>query len=176
MLNDKTSEQHFRDAFEICKMQAASDGAFPEPLMEHWFKSAWDLCAQMIGFTYPPQQITETVIIHSNYHTRPWFRLSHKPSSEVKLYHGATLVMVLPPSLERSGHWMCEPSLCCYCELRAIYMVGEDTCDISPRFVQAVARLFTYIAENRGDVELDREVLAKCGALTWLGPDLTYAI
>jgi hypothetical protein len=172
VLNGKATEKQFLDAYEICKLQASADGAFPEVLMEHWFRASWDLCASMIGFVYPPQQITETVVIRSD----GSFRLSHEPSSEVKLYHGATLVMTLPPSLQRSGSPMCEPSLCCYCDLRAIYTIGEETCEMSPRFVQAVARLFTYIVENRGDVELDDQVLGKSGAKAWLGPDLEYVL
>lgn len=170
MLKANTADKQFLEAYEICKLQAAADGAFSEPLMQHWFKAAWDLCAGMIGHVYPPQQITERVTILSS----GSFRLSHQPTSDVRLYAGATLVAVLPPSLQMSDRWLCRPSLCCYCDLLAQYDIGEETCEISPRFLQAVARLFAYMVENRGDVELDREVLAKCGALAWLGPDLTY--
>jgi hypothetical protein len=58
----------------------------------------------------------------------------------------------------------------------AAYTYGSDTCTVPPRLVQAVARLFAYICETRGDVELDDQVLKKCGAFRFLGPDLTYAL
>jgi hypothetical protein len=58
----------------------------------------------------------------------------------------------------------------------AVYTYGDVGCSISPRFVQAVARLFTYIAENRSGVELNEQILKKSGAFAFLGPDLTYAL
>lgn len=154
------------EAYEICKLQAATDSTFDEKLMRHWFGAAWDLCAEMIGLT-PPMEIEETVVIRAD----GSFVLSHEPTSEVRLFSGYTLVLILPPTLERSR---CDPALCCFCNLVARYRIGQETCELPPRFVQAVARVFAYIVENRGDSELDREVLAKCGALTFLGPDLMY--
>jgi hypothetical protein len=69
------------------------------------------------------------------------------------------------------------PDLCCYRgDVTAAYTYGSDTCAASPRFVQAVARLFAYICENRDDVELDDQALKKCGAFRFLGFDLTYAL
>jgi hypothetical protein len=69
------------------------------------------------------------------------------------------------------------PDLCCYCgDVIAVYAYGDSSCNISPRFLQAVARLFTYIAENRGDVELNEQSLKKSGAFAFLGPNLTYAL
>lgn len=156
-------------AFELAKAQASVDGAFSDALLMNWFRSAWDLCASMVGFTFPPQEITETIWLNE----RGRFHLTYRPTSEVKLWSGGTLLAVLPPSLDRS---CCMPSLCCYCDLRAQYWIGEDTCEIPPRFLQAVARLFTYIAENRGDTELDPHVLMRCGAFAFLAPDVTYAL
>jgi len=40
--------------------------------------------------------------------------------------------------------------------------------------VQAVLRLFTYMCENRGDVEMDPEILSTSGANAFLSPQLTY--
>lgn len=174
MLNGKPADLYLK-AFEICKLQASADGAFPDVLLEHWFKASWDLCVSMVGYVGPAQAITEKVIIRQD----GSFRLSHRPTSEIKLYNGATLVAVFPPSLEMSDRWLCRPSLCCYCDLIAQYRIGDDDpCkdEMSPRFVQAVARLFTYICENRGDVELDDQVLGKCGAKAFLGADLAYVL
>lgn len=154
------------EAFEICKLQASVDDTFDERLMRNWFQAAWDLCAEMIGLM-PPTQIEEPIIIRMD----GSFVLSHVPTSPVQIYDRYRLVMTLPPTLERS---FCDPSLCCLCNLWVRYMIGQETCEVPARFIQAVARVFAYIVENRGDSELDREVLAKCGALTFLGPDLEY--
>jgi len=156
-------------AFALCKLQAATDEAFPDELLRHWFSAAWDLCAEMVGLVFPALAIVEPICIDECGN----FTLRHQPSSDVKIFDGYTLLMVLPPSLRRSR---CDPSLCCYCNLSAHYTVGNDApCDeIPPRFIQAVARLFTYMVENRGDTELDDEILARCGALRFLSPDLEY--
>jgi hypothetical protein len=163
------AKDHIADAFAIAKLQAQCDGAFPEPLLRHWFEAAWQHCAEMVGFVYPAQEVREPISLRLD----GSFTISHRPTGPVRIFAGYTLLMTLPPSLERT--W-CDPSLCCHCNLFAQYMIGEDTCNISPSFVQAVARLFTYMVENRGDVEMDREILAKCGALTFLSGGLTYAL
>ena len=162
-------EQQMDTAFAICKWQAATDGAFPEELLKHWFEAAWNLCAGMAGFVFPPFKIVEP--IHLDHMGRFW--LSHRPSSEVRIYAGYTLIAVLPPSLERTRY---DPSLCCHCNLSAHYTVGnDDPCAaIPPRFVQAVARVFAYMVENRGDVAGDDDWLTKTGAMTFLSDDLLY--
>ena len=164
-----TVQDQINQAYEVCKAQAAVDGAFPESLMRHWFEASWDLCAGMVGLIFPPQEISELIVIDHCGN----FSLSHQPAGEVRIFAGYRLIMVLPPSLKRSR---CDPGLCCFCHLSARYMIGAlDPCaPIPPRFVQAVARLFTYIAENRGDTELDDQILGKCGALRFLSDDLTY--
>ena len=157
--------------YSLCKMQAVVDGAFPEDLLRHWFESAWDVCANMVGLIFPARLIMEP--IHLDHCGN--FTLSHPPAGEVRIYDGYTLLMILPPSLQRSR---CDPSLCCFCNLRAHYMIGSnDPCHaISPRFAQAVARLFTYMVENRGDTELDDHVLSKCGAMRFLADDVEYVL
>lgn len=183
------------EAYELCKLHASVNGAFPEALMRHWFDAAWDLCAGMIDFQYPPQQTREVV------HQRGdgSIRLRHMPTSEVKFFAGPDLVAVVPPNSpcfeadsarERYGEadglmfatnlrHGCDrcPDLCCACgDVTAVYAHGDDSCRIPPRFMQAVARLFTYIAENRGDVELNDQILKQSGAFAFLGPDVTYAL
>jgi hypothetical protein len=167
---DTTAEANPIDqAFELAKKQAAIDGAFDDDILRHWFEAAWDTCAGMVGFNFPAREISEPIVVRRD----GSFTLSYRPSSAVKIYEGATLVMTLPASLERSR---CDPALCCFCWLTAHYWTGEDACAISPRFLQAVFRLFTYIAENRGDATLDEHVLKTCGAFAFLAPDVTYLL
>lgn len=157
----------YEEAFELCKLQASVDGAFPDALLRFWFQSAWDLCASMIGFVYPAREVQEPICPDECGN----FTISYQPSSVVQIFSGYSLVATFPPNLRRTR---CDPALCCYCNLVAKYTVGEETCELPPRFLQAVARLFTYICENRGDTELDEAVLGKCGAKLFLSPDLTY--
>lgn len=166
MLSEAQNAQ-FEKAYQICLLQAASDGAFDPALLRHWFEAAWSKCAEMAGFVYPARQVSEPIVVDDVGN----FQLSFRPSSEVRIYDGYTLVMVLPPSLRRSRR---DPGLCCFCNLKAQYTVGADLCEVSPQFIQAVARLFTYLVENRGDVEMDGNVLTKSGALTFL--DVTYVM
>lgn len=156
--------------YELAKMQAQTDGAFSEELTRAWFDAAFDICAEMIGFS-PAQQIREPLFIDLQGN----FVLSHRPSSTVEIFEGYKLITILPRPLDRKIS-CCATYLCCLCHPYARYTVGQEVgCGgFSPRFVQAVCRVFTYILENRGDSELDREVLAKCGALTFLGPELQY--
>jgi hypothetical protein len=155
--------------YALCKMQAVTDGAVDEPLLQHWFEAAFDLCAEEIGLIFPAQEIAEPIALDH----RGSFHLSHQPSSEVRIFAGYTLLMVLPPSLERS--W-CDPSLCCHCNLTAHYTVGRDlACSrFPPRFVQAVCRVFTYLVSNRGEMPLDKAILGSSGALAFLSPDVLY--
>ena len=150
-------------AYKICLLQAQVDGAFDEALTRHWFEAAWELCATMIDLI-PEQQIREPLSVNScgNY------ELSHRPNGSVEIFDGYKLIVVLPRPLERSIS--CAPWLCCLCHPYARYHIGSGiSCDgISPGFIQAVARVFTYIVENRGDSELDPGVLSKCGALAFL--------
>src|SRR5262245_48376059 len=156
------------DAFEFCKEYASADGAFDDGMLRLMFSAAWDLCAQMVGHD-PPRQVEEVFSLRDD----GSFVLSYTPTSEVRIYAGYQLLAVLPPSLERSR---CDRSLCCHCRLVAKYTTGKDECEYSSRFIQAVARLFAYMIENRGDSELDDQVLAKCGALAFLRPDLTFVL
>lgn len=181
-------------AYEICKLQASADGAFPDALLWHWFEASWDFCAVMIGFTYPPERKRQTITQRRD-GTVP---LLDHPSSDVRIYSGPNLVAILPPdsSAFNGRGWRqgddaiygpdhlydagCNglPNLCCYCNLVAEYTVGEEMpCgDIPPRFLQAVARLFTFILENRGDVQLDEDILKKCGAFAFLSNEVTFAL
>jgi len=168
-------------AYEIAKLHAAVDGAFAEPLMQSWFQAAWALCGAYAGLILATA-IEEVV------HVEPdgALKLSHFPTSNVRFFAAGRLVAVLPPGSpcflprteadELMGSCrMCCPNLCCYCDVKASYTAGLGTCDeIPPLVVQAVARVFAYICENRGDTELDEHVLAKCGAKAFLSPYLTY--
>jgi hypothetical protein len=156
-------------AYELCKLQAQVDGAFPEELLQFWFKAAWDLCADMVGLV-PAQRIEREPICIDECGN---FTLNFQPSSPVQIFEGYTLVATLPPNLQRSR---CTPALCCLCHPYASYTVGQDFCELPPRFVQAVARVFAYIVENRGDTEKDEFVLRKSGAFAFLAPDLTYVM
>jgi len=175
-------------AYEIAKLQAATDGAFDERLTRHWFEASWDLCAAMVGLVFPPLPIDEVVTVAPD----GSILLSHQPMGDVRFYSGPNLVAVLPPNSpcfwprpgslfdDETGCGLNCPDLCCYCNVRAIYTGGGDIavdCDeIPPWFVQAVARLFTYVCENRGDTEMDEHVLAKSGAKAFLAPHLAYAV
>ena len=162
------TDAQLNDAYEFCIEYANIDGAFSKRLTWGVFRQAWDTCATFIGFVFPPREIEERIAISPIDGT---FTLSHRPTSEVKLYSGYNLVAVLPPSLTRD---CCDPHLCCFCALRAVYTVGEDVCEVPPTFLRAVARLFTYLIENRGDSEMDEHMLSKCGAMLFLSPDVTY--
>lgn len=178
-------------AYEIAKAHAVVDGSYSEPLMRHWFAAAWDLCAQAVGLVYPARQVTETVFPNQRDGS---LQLAGKPTGEVRLFSNGELVAVLPPNAPQlNGHrnldnpydhdsfesYACmPPSLCCYCILTAQYNIGQtiDPCgeNFSPAFVQAVAQLFAFMVENRGDVKLDDQVLTRSGAKGWLAGGLTY--
>jgi hypothetical protein len=155
-------------AYQLCKLHASADGAFDETLMRQWFNACWALCATMVDLT-PPQEIEEKITINP---ADGSFILSHVPTSDVQVFDKYQLVAVIRRDLVRQP---CA-NLCCLCDPWVKYMIGQETCEVSPMFIQAVMRLFAYQVENRGDSELDREVLAKCGALTFLMPDLTYVL
>jgi hypothetical protein len=184
-------DDHFEAAYEIAKLHAATDGAFDERLTRHWFEAAWQLCCEAIGLVYPARQVNEIAPVNPD----GTVSLTGKPTSDVKLYSNGALVAVLPPNAPTlTGHrnlpnpyahnsdwsWQlrCSPSLCCYCYLQAVYDVGQriDPCrdQFSPSFVQAVARLFAYMVENRGDVKIDDQVLTNSGAKGFLAPHMTY--
>jgi len=174
--------QPLEQAYEIAKLHAAVDGAFDERLLEHWFDAAWDACAAMVGITYPEERIQEPVSVAAD----GSLTLSHEPTSNVRFIAGGRLIAELPPNSpcflprtdlddELGTCRMCCPSLCCHCNLVASYTTGLSACEEIPSwFVQAVARLFTYIAENRGDTEMNEAVIAKCGAKAFLAPYLVY--
>jgi len=180
------------EAFELAKLQAATDGAIDERLLRHWFEAAWALCAVAIGLDYPQRNVTEQVEVQGN----GAVRLSRTPTGPVRLYSCGVLVAALPPTspliltsapnlpnpyrgfgeFSTDASALCLPSLCCHCDLTASYPVGSsDPCGESDAtFVQAVLRVFTYICENRGDVELDPDVLSRSGANAFLAHQLTY--
>jgi len=183
----------YEEAFQIAKLQAATDGTFDEPLLRHWFDAAWELCSAAVGLSFPGREISEQVAVNPN----GTARLSHKPSGQVRLYSCNTLVAVLPANSpmigtsasrlpnpytgfgEGRGDWYltCGISLCCYCELTAKYMTGStEPCSPMPAtFVQAVARLFTYMVENRGDdSNMDPSILSRSGAKAFLSGQMTY--
>lgn len=162
----QTERDEIAHAYAICKAQASVDGAFDEILLQHWFEAAWDICASMVDLT-PEQDIIEPICIRDD----GSFTLRYRPTSEVKIYDGYTLVTTLPRSLIRDR---CQPPLCCLCHPKAHYRIGNFSCQLPPRFIQAVARVFAFICENRGDTQLDPATLGKCGALTFLMPDLTF--
>jgi hypothetical protein len=172
-------------AYDLAKLHAATENSFAEPLMRQWFEAAWAVCADAIGLVYPARQVTESVAVLPN----GTVKLSAEPSSDVKLYAGYMLVAVLPPNApELSGHRnlpnpfadddtsiTCSVSLCCYCNLTAVYSVGScNLCDLSPAFVQAVCQLFAYMCENRGDVKMDDQILTRSGAKGFLASRMTY--
>lgn len=181
-------------AFEIARLQAATDGAINERLLRQWFDAAWELCSAMIGLDYPAGTMTESVEVGP----RGTVRLSRRPAGPVKLFSCGQPVATLPPSSlliasnqpnlpnpytgigEGRGDWLltCSTSLCCYCDLTAVYPVGDsDPCSAMPAsFVQAVARVFAYMCENRGDVEMDESILSKCGAKVFLSAQITYLL
>src|SRR5262245_46759534 len=175
-------------AYEIAKLQAATAGAFDEKLLRHWFEAAWDLCAAMVGLVFPPLPVDEMVTVAP----AGALLLSAPPPGAVRFCSAPDLVAVLPPNSpcvgprpgglfdDESGVGLRCPDLCCFCNVRAIYTtdggLGIECDEGPPWFVQAVARLFVYIAENRGDTEMDERVLAKCGAKAFLAPYLTYAL
>jgi hypothetical protein len=174
---------YYEDAYAIAKLHAATDGAFDERLTQHWFAAAWETCASAIGMDMPGQ-VTESVTVDA------WgtIKLSHKPTSEVRLYANGRLVMIIPPNspmLNGSRNLpnpyahedadFCAPALCCLAGcLQALYSVGSQSCGVSPSFVQAVARLFAYMVENRGDVKIDDQILSNSGAKGFLAPHMTY--
>jgi len=165
---DTAEQDQIEAAYEICKLQAAADGTFDDKLMRHWFKAAWETCAQIDGLT-PPTQIEESITIRAS---DGGFTLSHEPTGPVEIYDNYRLVAVLPPSLERSR---CDPAFCCLCNPWARYMTGQESCEISARFIQAVARVFAYIVENRGDSLVPGTadmgaVLRESGAMAFLEP------
>lgn len=158
-------------AYQIAKLHAATDGAFDERLMRHWFDAAWEVCADFSNFIYPPQQVREVVTPHPE---TGEIKLSHEPSGPVQIYSGARFIGTLPANSWAFGGTL--PSrldLCCLCDLTVIYTVGEEgECGRIPAtFVQAVARVFAYLAENRGDVERDPFILSKSGAMAFLDVD-----
>jgi hypothetical protein len=161
-------------AYQIVKLHAATDGAFHETLMRHWFEAAWAACADFTGFIYPPQQVRESVMCDE---FTGQIKLSGEPSGPVKIYAGAQYIGTLPGNARVFGGSAPSPmDLCCYCNLMVEYQVGEaGECGRVPAsFVQAVARVFAYICENRGDVEMDPQILSKSGAIAFL--DVVYIL
>ena len=122
-----------------------------------------------------PRTITEMVPVNQEYGT---IALSYRPSSPVTLKDGYRVVTILPPNAPCiTGEGGC-PEVCCFCWLHATYTVGEDLgCDgVPPRFVQAVAQLFAYIVENRGDTAMQPYLLYQSGAHAFLAPEVTYVL
>ena len=171
----KFDDDPFEQTYAFCKEHAMVEGAFSERLTRQWFNAAWALCAEHIGFIYPARTITEMVPVNQEYGT---IALSYRPSSPVTLKDGYRVVTILPPNAPCiTGEGGC-PEVCCFCWLHATYTVGEDLgCDgVPPRFVQAVAQLFAYIVENRGDTAMQPYLLYQSGAHAFLAPEVTYVL
>src|SRR5262249_57625100 len=56
----------YEEAYQIAKLQAATDGTFEEVQLRHWFAAAWELCSAAIGFNFPSREITEQVAVNPN--------------------------------------------------------------------------------------------------------------
>lgn len=160
--------QQLQSAFDFCKANASIDGAFSDELLKHYFNAAWQLCAAMVGFE-PPGEVQERIQIDVN----GFFQLSRRPTGPVEVFAGYTRVAVLnPPFL---GMGPCDPSLCCFCDLMVRYPVGSATCEISPTFMLAVAKVFAHLIEHRGDDDMDDRILTRSGAMSFLA-NITYVL
>jgi len=160
--------------FELCKLQAATAGAFSETLLQHFYKSALQRCAKFVGWSSPVQQMNERVVVAGD----GTIKLSHIPSSDVLLMSGAQVVERVPQPAGR----LLEPghrAWCCHCHLQASYTTGRDLCntDCLPEdFKQAVCRVFAYLVENRGEEDQGRQLMTRSGAIDWLRPYLTTVL
>lgn len=172
--------------FELCKLQAATAGAFSEVLLRHFYETALQRCAKFIGWESPARQIRETVAVSGD----GSIQLSEFPSSEVTLMAGAQVIDRLPKPERRRlepGH----RAWCCHYYLQAIYTVGVDLCDVDclpADFKQAVCRVFAYLVENRGesvqdsatssrsDVVQSRDIMTRSGARDFLRSYLTTVL
>lgn len=172
--------------FELCKLQAITDGAFPEPILRHFYEAALQRCAKFVGWTHPSRQVRETVAVSGD----GSILLSEFPSGEVTLMAGAQVIDRLPkPEMRRitPGH----RAWCCHCYLQATYQVGVDLCDVSclpADFKQAVCRVFAYLVENRGESVQDssmssrsdsvqsRDIMTRSGARDFLRSYLTTVL
>jgi hypothetical protein len=173
----RLTDAQIAKAYQIAKLHAAVDGAFPETLMQFWYESCWELCARHAGLVYPSEQIVEPVTIDED----GTIVLSRPPNGQVQFSSNGQIIATLPPDspcFTPGNHArMCCPTLCCACNVRAHYSTGLGCSEeIPPSFLMAVARLFAYQCENRGDAELDEHVLGKCGAKTFLSPFLVYVL
>lgn len=155
-------------AYQLCKMQASVDCAYEEPLLRFWFESAWDLCADMVDLT-PFQEIKEPLQVNDCGRAT----LSYRPNGPVEILDGYTVVAVVPRPFDRI---LCySEGLCCLCMPYARYTIGQNGCGFPPRFIQAVARVFAYLVENHGDSG-DDHILTRCGAMSFLAPDVSYVL
>jgi len=163
------------DAYALAKEHAVVEGAFSETLMRHWFEASWALCAAATGLIFPSQRIDEWVAVDP---ITGFIPLSYPPTSTVEIYAGARKVAVLAPSAPcLTGQGSCWDVPCCEQQLRAIYWTGEDfNGAVPPLFLQAVLRVFTFICENRGEVQLDEAILGKSGAKAFLSSRLPYVL
>lgn len=188
------AEPAMAKCFEICKLHASTDGAFDDKLTVHWFQAAFDLCADFAGLIYPPRKIRESVVM--DYRGR--IHLSHPPSSKVQFVRGPNLVAELPPDSpclqgapNNCGYYSdpliwgydrsCCPAALCECmgsPITAIYWTGSIDCndEFPAMFVQAVARVFAFICENRGDTQLNELTLQRCNAMTFLQRYVTFVL
>lgn len=161
--------------FALCKLQAATDGAFPEALLAHFYQVALTHCARYVGWgDGRVEQVRERV------QADPFngsLTLTRRPDTEVLLTSGPQFVAVIPKEqvhgrmIDGCGEW------CCYCWLTASYSVGRDICDPccrGPEFDQAVMRVFAFLVEHRGDETAGgNEIVSRSGAITFLRPYLT---
>ena len=160
--------------FELCKLQAATAGAFSETLLQHFYKAAFQHCAKFVGWSSPVEQVREQVSVRGD----GSIQLSKRPSGEVLLMAGAQVIDRLPRPETR----VLDPkhrAWCCHCFLQASYTVGFDLCNVDclpEDFKQAVCRVFAYLVENRGESPQDGQLMRRSGAIDWLRPYLTTVL
>lgn len=157
--------------FDLCKLQSDTAGAFDDALLRHWYEAALLKVLQFIGRNGPVEQVTEPVMLKGD----GSIQLSKRPSSDVRLTSGASVVATVP--MPDSRLLPCNRDLCCYCHLVAHYSTGydNDPACLPADIKQAVCRVFTWIVENRGD-ETQTEVIKNSGAKSFLMPYLATAL
>lgn len=155
-------------AFEIVRLNAATDG-LPPRLERAWFDAAFARCAQQVGLEIPARQYREEVVMRGD----GTVQLAHTPTSPVQFYSGPALLATVPGG---SRVIRLAVALCCYGCVTARYTYGVNVCDLDPLFLEAVARLFAYICENRGDTGADPNLIQQSGAAAFLQAGTTYVL
>lgn len=155
------------DAYRLAKQHANVSLNFADDLTWFWYEAALERCADYVGWLIGERDVAEVVEIKPD----GLIRLSLQPSSDVEFWSGPSRIAVEPAT----GRYVKATSiLCCQCCLSARYTAGIDVCELPASFLMGVARLFVYIAENRGEVEMDENVLGRSGAKSFLVPYTTF--